>query len=103
MLFNLWKTVLNSPNLVEELKEIAIQEFVVENVLFWENYCILQKLVSRAKQRQDIIGESSGSHHQKTLLQDIYSQNSSHDDDSYDPNYPLLPQLVPYFNAFYHT
>jgi len=95
--------ILNSQNLVEELKEIAIQEFVVENVLFWENYCLLQKLVSRAKQRQEIIGESSGSHHQKILLQDIYSQNSSHDDDSYDPNYPLLPQLVPYFNAFYHT
>jgi len=96
--------ILNSQNLVEELKAIAIQEFVVENVLFWENYCILQKLVTRAKQKQEANGESSSnSHHQKLTIQDIYSQNSSHDDDSYDPNYPLLPQLVPYFNAFYHT
>jgi len=99
--------ILNSPNLVEELKAIAIQEFVVENVLFWENYCILQKLVIRAKQKQNI-GEgdsSSNSHHGKFSLQDIYSQNSgnSHDEESYDPNYPLLPQLVPYYNAFYHT
>jgi len=96
--------ILNSQNLVEELKAIAIQEFVVENVLFWENYCILQKLVTRAKQKQETNGDSSSnSHHQKLTLQDIYSQNSSHDDDSYDPNYPLMPQLVPYFNAFYHT
>jgi len=93
--------ILNSPNLVEELKAIAIQDFMVENVLFWENYCILQRLVSRAKQKQE---SDSNSHHQKFALVDIYSQNSgSHDDDSYDPNYPLLPQLVPYFNAFYHT
>jgi len=97
--------ILNSPNLVEELKAIAIQDFVVENVLFWENYCILQKLVTRAKQKQELSNDGSGnSHHQKFTLQDIYSQNSgSNDDDSYDPNYPLLPQLVPYYNAFYHT
>ncbi|ORX49262.1 hypothetical protein BCR36DRAFT_291919, partial [Piromyces finnis] len=97
--------ILNSPNLVEELKSIAIQDFVVENVLFWENYCILQKLVTRVKQKQDItVDSSSNSHHQKFSLQDIYSQNSgSHDEESYDPNYPLLPQLVPYYNAFYHT
>ncbi|ORY56223.1 hypothetical protein LY90DRAFT_506798 [Neocallimastix californiae] len=86
--------ILNSPNLVEELKSIAIQEFVVENILFWENYCILQKLVTKAKHKQ-FNGE----------FENIYSQNSgnSHDEESYDPNYPLLPQLVPYFNAFYHT
>jgi TRAP-type C4-dicarboxylate transport system permease small subunit len=100
--------ILNSPNLVEELKSIAIQEFVVENILFWENYCILQKLVTKAKHKQfNGEFESSGSsdHHGKLLTQDIYSQNSgnSHDEESYDPNYPLLPQLVPYFNAFYHT
>jgi len=96
---------LNSPNLVEELKAIAIQDFVVENVLFWENYCTLQKLVVRAKQKQDINADSSSSsHHQKINLQDIYSNNSgSHDEESYDPNYPLMPQLVPYYNAFYHT
>jgi TRAP-type C4-dicarboxylate transport system permease small subunit len=99
--------ILNSPNLVEELKSIAIQEFVVENVLFWENYCILQKLVIRAKHKQNIgeIDSSSSNHFGKFSLQDIYTQSSgnSHDEDSYDPNYPLLPQLVPYFNAFYHT
>jgi TRAP-type C4-dicarboxylate transport system permease small subunit len=99
--------ILNSPNLVEELKAIAIQEFVVENVLFWENYCILQKIVTRVKHKQNIgdNDSSSYSHHGKFSLQDIYSQNSgnSHDESSYDPNYPLLPQLVPYFNAFYHT
>jgi len=99
--------ILNSPNLVEELKAIAIQEFVVENVLFWENYCILQKLVTRAKHKQYISDgdSSSNSHHGKFTFQDIYTQNSgnSHDEESYDPNYPLLPQLVPYYNAFYHT
>jgi len=67
----------------------------------------LQKLVIRAKHKQNIgeIDSSSSNHFGKFSLQDIYTQSSgnSHDEDSYDPNYPLLPQLVPYFNAFYHT
>jgi len=96
--------ILNSPNLVEELKIIALQEFSVENVLFWENYCILQKIVSRVKHKQENIGENSSNSHQKLSVQDFYSQNSnSHDSESYDPNYPLLPQLLPYYNSFYHT
>jgi len=96
--------ILNSPTLVEELKVIALQEFSVENVLFWENYCILQKIVSRVKHKQESAGESSSNSHQKLSIQDFYSQNSnSHDSESYDPNYPLLPQLLPYYNSFYHT
>lgn len=96
--------ILNSPALVEELKSIAIQEFVVENVLFWENYCTLQSLVYRFRHKKGEFGEGSSGSHGKTY-QDVYSQNSgnSHDDESYDPNFPLMPQLVPYFNAFYHT
>ncbi|ORX78807.1 hypothetical protein BCR32DRAFT_269858 [Anaeromyces robustus] len=91
--------VLNSPSLVEELKVIAIQEFEVENVIFWENYCTLHKLVAHARKKQEIGDSSSGS---RISHDHPYSQSSS-DAESYDPNYPLLPKLVPYYNAFYHT
>ncbi|ORX78808.1 hypothetical protein BCR32DRAFT_328393 [Anaeromyces robustus] len=105
--------ILNSPTLVEELKNIAIQEFVVENVLFWENYCTLHKLVARAKRKHENNRGYEGSSNVSGGDRYRYGygymheygnhSSSSPDDESYDPNFPLIPQLVPYFNSFYHT
>ncbi|KAG4093933.1 hypothetical protein H8356DRAFT_948024 [Neocallimastix lanati (nom. inval.)] len=109
--------VLNTPSLLEELKVVAVQEFSVENVLFWENYCLLHKLVSRVirrmreaknedKMEMDYIRSS-------LILQDIISNNSSsysgsgsanvYDDITYSPEIPIQYQLIPYFDAFYYT
>ncbi|ORX75545.1 hypothetical protein BCR32DRAFT_271858 [Anaeromyces robustus] len=99
--------VLRSPNLIEELKTIAIQEFSVENVLFWENYCILRKYANKVIKRQNSninINNSNESNSNHYLLQDINSQSSSsQDDEYYNPNFPLNPELLPYYNSFYHT
>jgi len=39
--------VLNTPSLVNDLRDIAVKEFSVENVLFWENYQVLQIMIYR--------------------------------------------------------
>jgi len=41
--------LINDPIIIEELKEVAISEFSVENVLFWESYRELMKLTKRQK------------------------------------------------------
>jgi len=105
--------VLSTPKFVEELKDIAIQEFSVENVLFWENYCTLQNLVRHVvahHQSQDD-GDKSIEYYGLLSMEDIFYSDPSegditsviYDDESYDPRYPILPQLLPYFNNFYDT
>lgn len=42
--------LINDPTVVEELKEVAISEFSVENVLFWESYRELMKLTKYKKE-----------------------------------------------------
>ncbi|OUM68014.1 hypothetical protein PIROE2DRAFT_4437 [Piromyces sp. E2] len=100
--------VLKQPELVEELKEIAIQEFSVENILFWENYCLLRNLAEKVIKHHKEVGGGTVDSYNLFSLQDImYTENSlsssQPSDESYDPNYPLLPQLVPYYNSFYYT
>jgi len=100
--------VLKQPELVEELKGIAIQEFCVENILFWENYLLLHTLVKRVTKHHKEVGGNIDSYDLFSLQDIMYSENSTFSlsqqtDESYDPSYPLLPQLVPYFNSFYYT
>jgi len=100
--------VIKQPELVEELKAIAIQEFCVENVLFWENYCLLHKLVTRVTKHHKEVGGTIDNYDLFSLQDIMYNENSTfsieqQSDGSYDPEYPLLPQLVPYFNSFYYT
>ncbi|OUM68015.1 hypothetical protein PIROE2DRAFT_4439 [Piromyces sp. E2] len=95
--------VLKQPELVEELKEIAIQEFSVENILFWENYCLLRNLVVKVTKHHKEVGGTVDNYNLFSLQDIIYSENSTSSDGSYDANYPLLPQLVPYYNSFYYT
>ncbi|ORX59166.1 hypothetical protein BCR36DRAFT_579791 [Piromyces finnis] len=100
--------VLQQPELVEELKAIAIQEFSVENILFWENYSLLHKLIIRVTKHHKEVGGSIDNYDMFSLQDIMYSENSTssssnRSEGTYDPNYPLLPQLVPYFNSFYYT
>jgi len=102
--------ILNSPPLIEELKSIAIKEFSVENILFWENYQVLQKMVYRY-QMELRIAERYGdpllvsqydfeSYYQQQLQ--AFSV-SSMDEYSYDPNMPVPKELLSYYVSFYQT
>jgi uncharacterized membrane protein len=102
--------VLNSPHLLEELKSIAIKEFSVENILFWENYQVLQKMVYRYQvdlKKAEIIGNPRlvsqydfEGYYQEQLQ--AYSV-SSMDDYSYNPNMQVPREIMPYYINFYHT
>jgi len=107
-----FKKVLKQQSLVEELKSIAIQEFSVENILFWENYCILHKMVDRVVNRfNDVdIADKDIEYYPLFSLEDLmYTPSQSEsvssvvEDGSYNPNLPILPQLQPYFDTFYYT
>jgi len=102
--------VLNSPPLVEELKSIAIKEFSVENVLFWENYQVLQKMVYRYQielKKAERIGnpmlisqyDFDNYYHQQIQSFSV----SSMDDYSYDPYFPVPREILPYYQIFYDT
>jgi len=102
--------VLNSPHLLEELKSIAIKEFSVENILFWENYQVLQKMVYRYQvelKKAERIGNPRlvsqydfEGYYQEQLQ--AYSV-SSMDDYSYNPNMQVPREIMPYYINFYHT
>ncbi|KAG4095522.1 hypothetical protein H8356DRAFT_1276326 [Neocallimastix lanati (nom. inval.)] len=102
--------VLNSPPLIEELRNIAIKEFSVENVLFWENYQVLQKMIYRYQiefKRAERIGnpklisqyDFEGYYQQQLQTFSV----SSMDDYSYDPNMPVPREIMPYYISFYQT
>jgi len=102
--------VLNSPPLIEELKTIAIKEYSVENVLFWENYQVLQKMIYRYQiefKKAERIGnprlisqyDFEGYYQQQMQTFSV----SSMDDYSYDPNMPVPREIMPYYINFYKT
>jgi len=101
---------LNTPSLVNELKNIAIKEFSVENVLFWENYQILQKMVYRyqmeykkAKEvgNEQLVSQYDFEGYYQKIQQASFS-TSSMDEYSYDPNMPVPREIMPYYTSFYH-
>ncbi|OUM57992.1 hypothetical protein PIROE2DRAFT_64683 [Piromyces sp. E2] len=104
--------VLNTPALVNELRDIAIKEFSVENVLFWQNYQILQKMVCRYQIEYDKAKamnderyvtqyDFEGYYQQQLVSTQITS--SSMENYSYDPNMAIPNELMPYFTSFYYT
>ncbi|ORX83564.1 hypothetical protein BCR32DRAFT_291890 [Anaeromyces robustus] len=96
--------VLNTPSMVEQLKTIAIRLFSVENVLFWENYCTLHKITSRVKSRYEHHNHKSKALGAFLLDSSTNSESSiTMEEESYDPNYPLLEELIPYYKSFYYT
>ncbi|ORX43445.1 hypothetical protein BCR36DRAFT_303847, partial [Piromyces finnis] len=100
--------VLSTPSLVNELRDIAIKEFSVENVLFWENYQILKKMVYRyqmeSKKAKDLGNEDLISEYDfEGYYQQIQGYSiPSIDDFSYDANMPVPKEIMPYYTSFYH-
>jgi len=105
--------VLNNPTLVKELREIAIKEFSVENVLFWENYQLLQKMskefqleykniISRDKNKSQMSQMSQFSFDSYYMNQMNYYQLVPNNDNNYDPQFPIPKQHMRYFISFYH-
>jgi len=100
--------VLNTPALVHELRDIAIKEFSVENVLFWENYQILQSMVYRyqleynkAKEMGDerlVSQYDFESFYQKQTQSYSLSSISNY---TYDPNMAVPEEILPYYTSFY--
>jgi hypothetical protein len=105
--------VLNSTALVNELRDIAIKEFSVENVLFWENYKVLQKLVYRyqleygrakANGNMGMINQYDFEGYYIQQMQSYTSSSSpSMDDYSYDPEMNVPKEILPFYSSFYHT
>jgi len=102
--------VLNTPSLVYQLRNIAIKEFSVENVLFWENYNVLKSLVTRyfiEYKKAEEMGnvdlleqyDFDGYYHQQIQS---YSR-SSLDSYSYDSKIQVPKKIVPYYDRFYNT
>jgi len=100
--------VLNTPALINELKKIAIKEFSVENVLFWENYQLLKKMVycyqleynkaiemgdERLVSQYDFEGYYQQIQNYSTSSQDNYV---------YDPSMLIPKEIMPYYMSFYH-
>jgi len=103
--------VLSTPGLLNELRDIAIKEFSVENVLFWENYLVLQKMIHRykieynkAKEMGDekIISQYDFEYYYRQQLGSI-NTTSSIEGSSYDPSMTIPKQLLPYYTSFYYT
>ncbi|KAG4103052.1 hypothetical protein H8356DRAFT_929701 [Neocallimastix lanati (nom. inval.)] len=105
--------VLNSQSLLNELRTIAIQEFSVENVLFWENYKVLQKMVY-CYQIQYKKAKSSGNegmisqydfegYYIQQIQSNISNSTFSMDSNAYDPDMPLPKEIFPFYNSFYQT
>jgi len=102
--------ILNSPPLIEELKSIAIKEFSVENILFWENYQVLQKMVYRYQvelKKAERYGDPllvSQYDFESYYQQQIQAFSvSSMDEYSYDPNMPVPKEILSYYVSFYQT
>ncbi|KAG4103065.1 hypothetical protein H8356DRAFT_1271406 [Neocallimastix lanati (nom. inval.)] len=103
--------VLNTPSLVDELREIAVNEFCVENVLFWENYQILQKKVYRY-QLDCIRSKEMGNVNSMINSLDTDDDSNLHQYPmksynliecyTYDPDMPVPNEILPYYISFYH-
>jgi len=103
--------VLNTPSLVNELKNIAIKEFSVENVLFWENYQILQRMVYRYQMElhkaiemgdETMVSQYDFDSYYQQQVKSNYATLSM-DSYSYDPTLIVPREIYPYFKNFYFT
>ncbi|ORX87565.1 hypothetical protein BCR32DRAFT_289221 [Anaeromyces robustus] len=104
--------VLNNSSLVNELRNIAIKEFSVENILFWENYKILQNMNYRhyvESKKAEEIGDISllnqydfeGYYQQQ--VQSFTTPTSIMENYSYDSNIPVPKEIIPYYKRFFDT
>jgi len=95
--------ILNNQSLVEELKDIAVKEFSVENVLFWENYQTLQKMVYHYQtdyknaQKLNNVNDFDSYYNEQAY----YYSNSTISSYSYDPSMHIPKEILPYYITFY--
>jgi len=101
--------VLNTPSLVNELRNIAVKEFSVENVLFWENYKVLQEKSKNYQLYYNREYPSIRPDHQCNfdyyyyqLQQRNYAPDFLSDRGAYNPNLPIPKELFSYYISFYH-
>ncbi|ORX87558.1 hypothetical protein BCR32DRAFT_240035 [Anaeromyces robustus] len=100
--------ILNTPSLLNQLRDIAIKEFSVENILFYENYRVLQKMVFRYQSEYNKAKETGNENEEIQYNFEEYYQEqiqsittSSMDSVSYDPTMPVPKELKSYFTSFY--
>eukprot|EP00833_Pecoramyces_ruminatium_P012010 jgi/Orpsp1_1/1186042/evm.model.c7180000096603.1 len=102
--------VLNNSALVNELRNIAVKEFSVENVLFWENYQILQNMnyryyveYKKAEEMGDVrlIDQYDFEGYYKEQIQSYTT--TTMDNYSYNQDAQVPEELVPYYEKFYDT
>jgi len=103
--------ILNTPALVNELRDIAIKTFSVENVLFWENYQILQRMVYRYQKElhkaiemgdETMVAQYDFDNYYQQQIKSNYATPSM-DSYSYDPTLIVPKEIYPYFKSFYYT
>jgi len=101
--------VLNTPSLVNELRNIAVKEFSVENVLFWENYKVLQEKSKNYQLYYSRDYPSIRPDHQCNfdyyyyqLQQRNYAPDFLDRGGAYNPNLPIPKELFSYYISFYH-
>jgi len=99
--------ILNSPPILDKLEKIAIKEFSVENILFWKNYQILQKMVYVyckefiRKEERERDRNFDFEHYYQDQMKDF--SISSMENYSYDPYMPIPQEIFPYYLSFYYT
>jgi len=106
----IFNKVLNTPALLNELRNISIKEFSAENVLFWENYQVLQKLnyryyceYKKAEEMGDtrLINDYDFESFYQEQLQSYTT--TAMDNYSYNPEAQVPKELIPYYERFYNT
>ncbi|OUM64918.1 hypothetical protein PIROE2DRAFT_8134 [Piromyces sp. E2] len=106
--------VLNTPSLVYLLRNIAVKEFSAENVLFWENYQILQNMNYRhyneSKKAEDLNGDVSNARLISQYDYDGYYQQQIQSvatdamtQYAYDPSTPVPKEILPFYQNFFKT
>ncbi|ORX87564.1 hypothetical protein BCR32DRAFT_240042 [Anaeromyces robustus] len=102
--------VLDDPSLVNELRNIAIKEFSAENVLFWENYKVLQNMNYRyyvESKKAEEMGDMrllDQYDFEGYYQQQIKSYTTpTIQNITYDSNIPVPKEINPYYQRFYNT
>ncbi|ORX43440.1 hypothetical protein BCR36DRAFT_361191 [Piromyces finnis] len=110
-----FKKVLNTPSLVFILRNIAIKEFSVENVLFWENYQILQNMNYRFYNESKKVKETDDDGYIRLTNDYDYDYDGYYQQQiqsiavdpmnnySYVPDTPVPKEILPYYQNFFKT
>jgi len=104
--------ILNTPTLVNDLRDIAIKYYCVEIVLFWENYQVLQLMIYRYqveynkamdKGDENLVSQYNFDEYYEHQMQSLSASSIEEADRnrSYDPNMIVPKEILPYYLTFY--